>query len=63
MDTPQQALELAQVAYNSSVAAVNEITDENVKKLSKDVLQLLKDNATEWAAESLSWKYIIHNPK
>ena len=54
LDTPQQALELAQVAYNSSVAAVNEITDENVKKLSKDVLQLLKDNATEWAAESLS---------
>lgn len=53
LNQTQQAIELAQNAFNQAVGPVNEMTDENQRILAKDILQMLKDNATTWAAESI----------
>lgn len=53
LNQSQKAIELAQDSFNQAVDPVSQITDESIKSLSKDILQMLKDNATAWAAELL----------
>lgn len=49
----QQAIELAQSSYAQAVDPVSQMADDSSKILAKDILQMLKDNATAWAAEAL----------
>lgn len=47
---PAEAIELAQTIYNSSIHELPKL-DEKTRLVSSEILQLLKDNATEWATE------------
>ncbi|OHT00419.1 14-3-3 protein 8 [Tritrichomonas foetus] len=53
MDQSAQAIELAQNACNVAVAAVPQLPDEKMRALARDILQMLKDNVTQWATESI----------
>lgn len=50
LDKPTEAISLAQSIYNSATPALSEL-DEKTRLVSSEILQLLRDNATQWAAE------------
>ena len=54
LNEPTQAIELAQNAINSSLNFIDELPTDDLKTMSKDVIDRLKDNVTTWATEALS---------
>ena len=47
----EQAIEVAQQAYNDGDTAISEITDISMLQSSKEILQMLKDDTIRWSCQ------------